>query len=71
MLVNERLGEPFNSAFEEDRWWEAFNAALNPACRSWLRSPDHEHTPSLKLQVQRAAEIADAAIAAAKKRGRL
>ena len=72
-----RLGDQVHGPWcdlihEENRWWEAFNSALNPACRSWLRSADQVvDTPSLAIQVHRAADIADGAVAEAKKRGRL
>lgn len=56
-------------------WREFFAAALNPACRSYLKLPLGSHRageaePELRKSVSMAADIADAAFAESKRRGR-
>jgi hypothetical protein len=60
-----RLGDQVHGPWcelihEENRWWEVFVAVLNPASRPWLT-----------VAVENSAAVADAAIAVAKKLGRL
>lgn len=78
-----RLGDQVHGPWcelihEENRWWEAFNQALNPAARAYLRASEQRKfdqplpvDSTAERCAERAAVIADAAIAAAKKRNRL
>lgn len=78
-----RLGDQMHGPWcelihEENRWWEVFSSALNPASRAYLRAAEQRKLDAplpadstVEKCVERAAAVADAAIAAARKRGRL
>jgi hypothetical protein len=70
-----RLGDQVHGPWcelihEENRWWEVFVAVLNPASRPWLRE-NADAEIGLTVAVENSAAVADAAIAVAKKLGRL
>jgi hypothetical protein len=55
---------------ENDRWWQVFVSVLNPAARPWLKSPAADTEIGLVVSVENAADVADAALAEARKRNR-
>jgi hypothetical protein len=58
----------FVETLENDRWWQAFSSALNPAIRRWW---DPKLAAAAEDCIAEAANVADMCIAEAMKRGRI
>jgi hypothetical protein len=68
------IWETFRRSEESDRWWQVYVSVLNPAVRPALRAahyPIPEEKRERQAGIEQAADLADAAIAEARKRGRL